>query len=244
MTDRTPHPGALHDLPVLASRPPARAIELRDVQLRLPDGRLLLDIDHLSLAPGQPTALVGVNGSGKTTLLRLLHGLLEPTQGVILGRRPRQTAMVFQQTRLLRLSCQHHLMLAGWLAGHPLQDLSSLALAWLDRVGLLAECRQRATTLSGGQQQRLAIGQALLTDPQILLLDEPTASLDRDQSPQMEALLQAYSGGQDQEDLKTAGRPSPEKTLILTSHDERQVQRMARRVVRLEAGRIVADDPL
>ncbi|MEN9830119.1 MAG: hypothetical protein RLZZ409_857, partial [Pseudomonadota bacterium] len=185
--------------------------------------------------PGQPTALVGPNGSGKTTLLRLLHGLIRPRSGRILGLDSARTAMVFQQSRLLRMSCRHHLMLAGWLAEQPIGQLGPTADIWLNRVGLLQAAGQRATTLSGGQQQRLAIAQALLRQPQLLLLDEPTASLDAQQTPLMERLFQDFHQQQ------ANGRlPS----LVFTSHDQHQVKRLAHREIRLEQGQMVSDQSL
>lgn len=207
-------------------------IELIDLEYGVEPGSPTLQIEHLIIEPGQPTAIIGPNGSGKTTLLRLLHGLIKPRSGQTLGLAPSQTAMVFQQSRLLRMTCRHQLMLAGWLAGRSIGQLGQTADDWLDRVGLLQAARQRATTLSGGQQQRLAIAQALLSQPKLLLLDEPTASLDTQQTPLMEGLFQDFS-------RQTANDEQP--SLVFTSHDQAQVQRLAKREIRLSQGRIVSD---
>jgi tungstate transport system ATP-binding protein len=210
-------------------------IELIDLEYGVDPGHSILRIEHLVIQPGQPTALVGPNGSGKTTLLRLLHGLIRPRSGRILGLDSARTAMVFQQSRLLRMSCRHHLMLAGWLAEQPIGQLGPTADVWLNRVGLLQAAGQRATTLSGGQQQRLAIAQALLRQPELLLLDEPTASLDAQQTPLMERLFQDFHQQQ------ANGRlPS----LVFTSHDQHQVKRLAHREIRLEQGQMVSDQSL
>ena len=207
-------------------------IELIDLEYGVEPGSPTLQIEHLIIEPGQPTAIIGPNGSGKTTLLRLLHGLIKPRSGQTLGLAPSQTAMVFQQSRLLRMTCRHQLMLAGWLAGRSIGQLGQTADDWLDRVGLLQAARQRATTLSGGQQQRLAIAQAVLSQPKLLLLDEPTASLDTQQTPLMEGLFQDFS-------RQTANDEQP--SLVFTSHDQAQVQRLAKREIRLSQGRIVSD---
>lgn len=208
-------------------------IELIDLEYGVEPNHAMIKIDHLVLEPGQPTALVGPNGSGKTTLLRLLHGLIKPRSGQILGLTPAKTALVFQQSRHLRMSCRHQLMLAGWLAGRPVGQLGQSADSWLDRVGLLHAARQRATTLSGGQQQRLAIAQALLSQPHLLLLDEPTASLDTQQTPLMETLFQEFQG----QHHANGRQPS----LVFTSHDPDQVKRLAKREVRLAQGKVVSD---
>lgn len=214
-------------------------ITIRQLKYGLHPQQPILQIDHLVLAPGEPTALVGANGSGKTTLLRLLHGLIKPVTGEITGLPTgptHRTAMVFQQTRLLRLSCRRQLMLAAWLSGQPLGRLGAIADHWLDRVGLTTAAGQQATTLSGGQQQRLAIGQALLSEPSLLLLDEPTASLDAEQTPKMEALFAAF---------QASGLPDQSKPmLIFTSHDSDQISRLARRQIRLSGGQVVSDERL
>lgn len=210
-------------------------IELIDLEYGVEPNHSIIKIDHLILEPGQPTALVGPNGSGKTTLLRLLHGLIKPRSGQIIGLTPAKTALVFQQSRLLRMTCRHQLMLAGWLAGRPMGQLGPSADSWLDRVGLLQAARQRATTLSGGQQQRLAIAQALLSQPKLLLLDEPTASLDVQQTPLMERLFQDFC-------QQSADGECP--SLVFTSHDQDQVKRLAKREIRLAQGQIVSDHPL
>lgn len=207
-------------------------IELVDVEYGVEPGLSILRIDHLVVEPGQPTALVGPNGSGKTTLLRLLHGLIRPRSGQILGLNPDRTAMVFQHSRLLRMSCRHQLMLAGWLGGRAIGELGQTADTWLGRVGLQQARRQRATTLSGGQQQRLAIAQALLSEPGLLLLDEPTASLDVQHTPLMERLFEEFHRGHDK---------GQQPALVFTSHDEDQVKRLAKREIRLAQGQIASD---
>jgi tungstate transport system ATP-binding protein len=211
-------------------------ITIQQLEYGVHPAQSILQIDHLAFEPGEPTALIGANGSGKTTLLRLLHGLIKPRTGRINGHPVGRTAMVFQQSRLLRFSARRQLMLAAWLSGQSVGRLGLVADEWLDRVGLRGLARQQATTLSGGQQQRLAIAQALLSQPSLLLLDEPTASLDAEQTPRMEALFM---------DFQASYSASPSKpTLIFTSHDSDQVARLARRCIRLSGGRVVADERL
>lgn len=186
----------------------------------------------LTLHRGDRLALIGSNGSGKTTLLRLLHGLLPVRSDqrrlhplLPEGRLPR-LAMLFQRPFMLNLSVQHNLRLGLWLAGVPGADRAHRAALALQRVGLQAEARRPAAALSGGQQQRLALARAWALQPDILLLDEPTASLDPGAKREVEALI---------DDLGREGF-----TVVLSTHNLGQAKRLATRVAYLEAGRLVA----
>ena len=183
---------------------------------------------------GERLALIGANGCGKGTLLRVLHGLLAPTQGQVQRTMPLRQAMLFQRPHMLRTQAWRQVALGLWLAGHPWGVARERAHAALDRVGLLAVARQPAQTLSGGQQQRLALARAWALEPEVLLLDEPTASLDPHAKREVEALVQDFAVGSD------PGRPM---TLIFSSHNLGQVKRLATRVVYLEGGRVLADLP-
>lgn len=204
---------------------------LRDVSVRFGQVQALRQVS-ISVARGELVALVGPNGSGKTTLLRLLIGLL-PHQGVrqlhpagTNGRRP-VTAMLFQRPFLLHLSVRYNLHLALWLAGVPAAERSERMTDALARVGLLDLVDRSARALSGGQQQRLALARAWAVRPDILFLDEPTASLDPGAKREVEALIEAF------------GRDG--LTLVMSSHNLGQVKRLASRVVYLDAGRLLAD---
>ena len=153
---------------------------------------------NLTLQRGERLALVGANGSGKTTLLRLLHGLvacegrrtvhtLEPE-----GRVP-ITAMMFQRPFLMSLSVRRNVQLGLWLRGWPQAQRRSRCQAALQRVGLEALAHRPARDLSGGQQQRLAMARAWALQPDVLLLDEPTASLDPSAKREVEALIDDFA---------------------------------------------------
>ena len=188
----------------------------------------------LSIRAGERVALLGSNGSGKTTLLRLLHGQLAHRghRGLRLdaqGRPPSQ-AMVFQRPFLLRLSVWRNLLIALWLAGVPRAQRAALAERALERVRL-AEHRDRpARVLSGGQQQRLALARAWAVRPEILFLDEPTASLDPTAKREVEALIEEFS--------------AEGMTVVMSTHNLGQAKRLASRVVYLEDGRVVVDRPV
>ncbi len=186
------------------------------------------------LRRGERLALVGANGSGKTSLLRLLNGLVEPSAGRCEwlaqadGRRP-VTAMLFQHPFLLHLSVRRNLQLALWLAGVPANDHAARIAQALDRVGLAALAERPARSLSGGQQQRLALARAWSVRPDILFLDEPTASLDPSAKREIETLIHEF--GQDG------------MTLVMSSHNLGQVKRLATRVLLLDGGRLLVDLP-
>jgi tungstate transport system ATP-binding protein len=190
---------------------------------------------NLRIQAGERVALVGANGSGKSTLLRVLHGLIAPSQGSAQRFLAAHEAMLFQRPVLLRLSVCNNLALALWLQGtawRPARARAAQALAHSD----LAELAQRpGNKLSVGQTQRVALARTLMLQPQVLLLDEPTASLDPHSKRQVESTAQAFSA------QHNASQP---KTLVFASHNLGQVKRLATRVIYLEQGRVLADLPV
>ena len=183
----------------------------------------------LTLHRGERLALVGANGSGKTTLLRLLHGLVAGTgrqEHAAEGQKP-VLAMLFQRPFMLDLSVRRNVLLSLWLRKVPRAERAQRCARALARVGLQSLADRAARTLSGGQQQRLALARAWALQPDVLLLDEPTASLDPGAKREVEALI---------EDLVQDG-----VTLVFSTHNLGQAKRLATRVVYLEAGRLVVD---
>ncbi|MDR3370647.1 phosphate ABC transporter ATP-binding protein [Rhodoferax sp.] len=190
--------------------------------------RALSAVD-LKIHAGERLALVGANGCGKSTLLRLLHGLIAPTVGQLSSPDAMRQAMLFQKPYLMRLSVQANVALGAWLRGTPWRQAKTCALAALQRVGLADLAQRQARALSGGQQQRLAMARAWALQPQVLLLDEPTASLDPHAKREVESLMHEFAC------------QGPDMTLIFASHNLGQVKRLASRVVYLEGGRVMAD---
>ncbi|MEZ5931306.1 MAG: ATP-binding cassette domain-containing protein [Alphaproteobacteria bacterium] len=197
------------------------------------DGRRLIDGIDLSLEAGGLTVVMGPNGAGKSLLLRLLHGLIRPTAGEINwagasmtpSTRKRQ-GMVFQRPVLLRRSVAANLDFAlGLRGGGSVERRDAL----LERVGLEHQAGQPARLLSGGEQQRLALIRALALEPEVLFLDEPTASLDPASVLTIEDVVQGC-------------RQNGTKIIFVT-HDLNQAKRLADDVVFLHRGRLVEQAP-
>jgi tungstate transport system ATP-binding protein len=186
----------------------------------------------LHIHEGERVALVGANGSGKSTLLRLLHGLLPPSSGTVQRAAGLRQAMLFQRPFVLRMSVRRNLQLALWIQGQPWSQAGVLAQAALVRVGLGELGSRHARHLSGGQQQRVAMARAWALEPQVLLLDEPTASLDPHAKREVEAMVEEFA------------RQSPAAALVFASHNLGQVKRLASRVIYLQQGRVLADLPV
>lgn len=199
-------------------------------------GRRLIDGIDLTLDHGPRTVVLGPNGAGKSLLLRLLHGLLEPTSGRVLwhGRPPDRDlrlrqAMVFQRPVLLRRSAAANLRYALRAYGVAGESLVDQVHVWLMRAGLGELAGRPARVLSGGEQQRLALARALSHGPEVLLLDEPTASLDPASALAIEELIQeAHRAG---------------TKIILVTHDLGQARRLADEIVFLYRGRVEQQSP-
>jgi tungstate transport system ATP-binding protein len=204
-------------------------MELKAVEVRFGAVAALSGID-LAVPAGQRLALVGANGSGKSTLLRVLHGLVRPTSGSVLQPGAMRQAMLFQRPYMLRASALANVALGLRLRGLPRAEAKAQALLALARVGLADLALRPARNLSGGQQQRLALARAWSLQPDVLLLDEPTASLDPHAKREVEALMDEFA---------QAGM-----TLVFASHNLGQVKRLATRVAYLERGRLLADLPV
>lgn len=192
------------------------------------DGRNLIDNICLSIASPGITVVMGFNGAGKSLLLRLLHGLIEPTSGSIKWAENslndqimRRQAMVFQKPVLLRRSVAENIDFALAARGIRSKDRRDTI---LQNAGLSDIARRPARLLSGGEQQRLALARALATEPEILFLDEPSASLDPSSVNAIEInVLEASSRGM---------------KIVFVTHEVRQAQRLADDIVFLHCGKI------
>jgi tungstate transport system ATP-binding protein len=196
--------------------------------VRFGDVSALHDVE-VEVRRGEFVALVGANGSGKTTLLHALHGLVPMTGAREVDDAAVPQAMVFQRPFMLRLSVRSNLRVALWLAGVARPAWNERAAEALHRAGLEELAQRPARTLSAGQQQRLALARAWATRPEILFLDEPTASLDPSAKKEVEAMLAHFA--------------SDGMTLVMSTHNLGQAKRLASRVIYLDQGEIRADLP-
>ncbi len=196
--------------------------------------RRLIDGVSFTLEAGTRTVILGPNGAGKSLLLRLCHGLLQPTRGTLGWRgaspepRARQ-AMVFQQPVMLRRSTAANLSYVLACRGVARRDRAGLLADALARTGLAHLAGTPARVLSAGEQQRLALARAWITNPEVIFLDEPTASLDPAASRAVEDIVLA---------IHEAGTK-----VVLTTHDLGQARRLAEDVLFLHHGRILERGP-
>lgn len=238
-------PGAAHEKPAL--------VAVEALAKVYPGGHRALDGVSFRVERPEVVAIIGSSGAGKSTLIRCINRLVEPTAGRVwlrdievtalsrreLRRARRHIAMIFQEFNLVdRLTVMENLLsgrlgsvgfFASLLRRYPAHDVAN-AFAMLDRVGLEGYHNQRADALSGGQRQRVGIGRALMQDPDLLLVDEPTASLDPRTARQIMRLIRALA-------------IERQRPALVNIHDVALAQEFADRVIGLQAGRIAFDGP-
>ena len=211
----------------------ALTLDVRDVSVRY--GRQL--VFHgvtFELAAGRCLGVIGPNGAGKTTLLRVAMGLLVPSHGQVSwgGRAdapPERRAILFQRPAMLRRSAAGNLRYALAAAHSPRAERRTRVSELLDLVGLADLAERPARRLSGGEQQRLALARALARDPDVLFLDEPTASLDPAATKAMEDLVRTIAA----RGVK----------VVMSTHDLGQARRLAGEIALLHRGRLTECAP-
>jgi tungstate transport system ATP-binding protein len=194
----------------------------------------ILNRVSLTIAPGAPTLIIGPNGAGKTSLLRLCMGLTAPSSGRITwggrgNRAPGRRAILFQRPVMLRRTTAGNIAYALAQAGIPRQQRARRVATLLERVGLSGLAQRPARRLSGGEAQRLALARALARDPEILLLDEPTANLDPAATRGVEEIIRLAA----QSGIK----------IVMASHDLGQLRRLAGEVIFMVRGALCERGP-
>lgn len=226
-------------------------LRLENLTKRYPTSDLALKGVSMTVPEGQLLALIGPSGAGKSTLIRCVNRLVEPSSGSVfigdedlvrygaarLRRARRRIGMIFQEYALVeRLTVMENVLSgrlgyvgfwASWLRRFPGEDVSN-AFSLLERVGLAGMENKRADALSGGQRQRVGIARALIQDPELLLVDEPTASLDPKTSRQIMRLMVELCRERN-------------LTAVINIHDVPLAKMYADRMVGLRAGQIVYD---
>lgn len=203
------------------------------------DGRAVVDGVDFAFQRGKVHAVIGPNGSGKSTLLRLLSLLDPPTRGTVLFHDGedlveadtsvrRRMAFVFQRPSLFNTTVLGNVEAGLAIRGRSKRERTDIALAALRRVEMEKLAERNGRTLSGGESQRVALARALVTEPEVLFLDEPTANLD----PHSVRII-----GKAIEKLRDGGHT----TILLVTHNMFLAQRLADRVVFLFDGRIVEE---
>jgi len=187
-------------------------------------GTCIIDSATLALS-AQRSVVLGPNGAGKSTLLRLIHGLLHPSSGRLAWPERLSQAMVFQRPIMLRTTALENVEYGLKLQGHAAPERRRRAAGALARVGLEPIAGRPARLLSGGEQQRVALARAWALEPQLLILDEPTASLDPASSREVERIIG---------EIAAAGT-----RILMTTHNLGQARRMADEVVFMDRGRVL-----
>jgi len=234
----TQEPRRSYDGPVIDVREVQKTYQMGDIAVRALRG-LSLQVDR-----GEFVAIMGASGSGKTTLMNILGCLDVPTSGTyrlngldVQGMdedtqadvRNRYIGFVFQSFNLIpRTKASANVELPLTYAGLPRLERQRRARAAMASVGLTDRAHHLPSELSGGQQQRVAVARALVTNPAMILADEPTGNLDTSSTAEILGIFDR---------LSRQGR-----TIVLITHEE-DVARHARRVIRLRDGRIIADEP-
>lgn len=194
----------------------------------------ILDRVTLSFAPGAPSILIGPNGSGKTTLLRIAMGLIAPSRGkVTWGGQPAvppsRRAIVFQHPTMLRRTAAGNIRYALRAAHVPRAQHEPRLQSLLRLVGLEGLGQRAARRMSGGERQRLALARALACDPVVLLLDEPTASLDPTATKMFEDVVRAIA----ERGVK----------VVMSTHDLGEARRLGDEIILLHRGRVIETGP-
>ena len=217
-------------------RPPPSMLPLElDQVVFAVGGKRIVDGISIRLDAGSRTVIVGPNGAGKSVLLRLCHGLLRPTSGAIrwaapeLPGGPRRQAMVFQRPVLLRRSALANVTYALAVAGVPRSQRKARAVDALRRVGLEQFAGHAARVLSFGLQQRLALARAWALSPEVLFLDEPTASLDPGATHEIEGGVAA---------MHAAGTK-----IVMVTHNLGQARRIGDEILFMHQGRLAERAP-
>ncbi len=205
-------------------------LKLKKITYKL-NNNLILNNISLEIEKGKPKIILGSNGAGKTTLMRMCHGLIQPSsgqiqwQGNINQNKFRNQSMVFQRPIMLKRSVKKNLEYVLKIHNTPRNKILTLIDEILDLVNLKNQLNFPAYSLSNGEQQKLAIARSWLLKPEVLFLDEPTASLDPSSTQSLEEIIKTIvnSGSQ----------------IIMSTHNLAQAKRIEGEIIFLSKGEII-----
>ena len=201
-------------------------IELQDIIVKS-NGRTILNIPHAIIPADRITACIGPNGAGKTTLLKLLDGLIKPDSGTVAHSFKAKTALVLHHTPMIKASAFTNIGMVRDIDSNITEsDIKKV----MEEIGLGKLGNSPAHKLSAGERQKLCLGRAILQNPNLVLLDEPTANLDPSTTEQVEQLIRQFDKqGSD---------------VIFSSHQLAQVQRLAEHIIFIDQGEIKEKGPV
>lgn len=218
-------------------------IELRNVYKRYNNGLMALCDVNLTISKGEFVFIIGETASGKSTLIKLLYRQERPTKGeVFVGginvaklrngkvyKLRRKIGVVFQDYKLLpKKTAYENVAFALEVYGLPNEEVRRRTLKALEQVGLKDKTRSYPSELSGGEQQRVSIARAIVSNPKVLICDEPTGNLDPKTSMEIMKVIESIN-----KDLGT--------TIIMATHDKDIVNKMKKRVIAIEKGMVAYD---
>ena len=213
---------------------PILPLKLTDAVVRK-RGKTIVGPITAEIGPKGFTVVMGPNGAGKTTFLRLMHGLEPPREGSVTWQSPAavvrmRQVLVFQTPIVMRRTVLANICYPLLVRGTARAAAQDMAVHWGEKVGLKAVLNHHAQVLSGGEKQKLAIARALITEPEVLFLDEPTTNLDGSSTREIETILQnAFDGG---------------TRIIMATHDIGQAKRLATDILFLYRSRLHEVSPV
>ena len=212
-------------------------VSLQHISKSFGSQKVLNDVS-LEIPAGQIVGLLGPNGAGKSTLMKILIGLWSADSGTVSA--PSRIGYLPENNPLYEeMYVTEYLQFMAKMTNDKCQMTNVDAL--IDKVGLTPECHKHIRELSKGYRQRVGLAQALLGDPELLILDEPTTGLDPNQLVEIRSLIKSLSGGAG---LSTFDFRQKSRSVILSTHIMQEVREMCDRVVILDHGEIKADLPI
>lgn len=197
--------------------------------------KCVLDIDNLHIQKGQIIGIVGANGAGKSTLVKIIGGMEKASEGKLIyqgqhdfNKIYKEVTLVFQHPYLLATSVYNNIAYPLKIRKFKSSEIKNRVNALMQEMGIKNLAKQRSNTLSGGERQKVALARALIFNPSLLLLDEPTANIDPNSMTIMENMIKKVN--------KSKGT-----TIIIVTHNLAQAKRLCEKVIVMDKGKIIEE---